>query len=80
VSQVISCGACGFTGSLSEFLPNMTSYVNAIRCPDCRSTKNAFNSAHAILVSQVMAGKREGPVTSEQALALMVERAKSGLS
>ncbi len=55
-------GKCGYEGTLDTFPPNLTSVSNAIRCPGCGSTNNAFNSAHGKLMRDAMAG---GPVVTE---------------
>ena len=57
-SDMIVCEAdhlgCDFVGNVNEYLPNLTSMHNDIRCPKCGSTKNAHNRAYSEKISARM--------------------------
>jgi hypothetical protein len=62
---------CQFKGPIEKFPPNMSSMHNAIRCPECGSTKNNYNTIWSGLISDVVQGKRKGPATHEQAMEIL---------
>jgi hypothetical protein len=55
--KVITCkgpgmtGDCKYSGPTDTFLPNLSGYHNACRCPKCGSTRNDYNRLHATIVT-----------------------------
>lgn len=45
---------CGYVGALESFVPNLSGFHNAIRCPKCGSTQNVYNRIHSHLISEAV--------------------------
>lgn len=64
--DTVTCLRCQYQGPLDNFAPNLTSVHNPIRCLQCGSTNNDYNRVHSRLMTKVIKGEVNGPVTVEQ--------------